>query len=86
MTAAVLNPAARYRCDSSPGVAWRILGPEVETFFDAYGEELGGVETGMVLAVMVGDDRVHIVDPDDLTVIGEDDYCSCCGQIGCGWS
>lgn len=40
--------------------------------------------TGMVRAVMVGDDRVHIVDPDDLTEIDEDDYCSGCGQIGCG--
>jgi hypothetical protein len=37
----------------------------------------------MVRAVMVGDDREHIVDVDDLTVIAEDDYCSECGQIGC---
>lgn len=36
-----------------------------------------------VRAVMVGDDHVLIVDVDDLTVIGEDDYCHECGQIGC---
>lgn len=37
-----------------------------------------------VRAVMVGDDRVHEIDVDDLTMIEEDDYCHECGQIGCG--
>lgn len=32
---------------------------------------------------MVGDDRVHLVDPDDLTKIEDDDYCHECGQVGC---
>jgi len=36
-----------------------------------------------VRAVMVGDDRTHIVDVDDLTEIAEEDYCPGCGQIGC---
>lgn len=36
-----------------------------------------------VRAVMVGDDREHIVDTDDLTEIPEDGYCSGCGQTGC---
>ena len=40
-------------------------------------------ETGMIEVVMVGDDRVFVVDPDDLTAISEDDYCPECGQIGC---
>ena len=39
----------------------------------------------MVRAVMVGDDREHLVDVDDLTMIGEEDYCWSCGQTGCGW-
>ena len=39
--------------------------------------------SGRVRAVMVGDDREHIVDTDDLTEITEDDYCSGCGQTGC---
>lgn len=36
-----------------------------------------------VIAIMVGDDREHTVDVDDLTVIADDDYCGGCGQIGC---
>lgn len=36
-----------------------------------------------VRAVMVGDDREHIVDVDDLTPISEADYCHECGQVGC---
>ena len=36
-----------------------------------------------VRAVMVGDDREHIVDVSDLTVIPEDGYCRDCGQTGC---
>jgi hypothetical protein len=39
--------------------------------------------TGRVRAVMVGDDREHIVDTDDLTEIGSDGYCAGCGQTGC---
>ena len=37
----------------------------------------------LVRAVMVGDDREHLIPVEDLTVIAEDDYCSECGQIGC---
>jgi hypothetical protein len=44
------------------------------------------VEGNMLRVVMVGDDAEHIVDPDDLVVIDDEDYCSHCGQIGCGWS
>jgi hypothetical protein len=40
-------------------------------------------DRSMVRAVMVGDDYVHIVDVDDLTLIADDDYCAECGQIGC---
>lgn len=43
------------------------------------------VDDQNVIAVMVGDDREHIVDVDDLTKIDDEDYCSGCGQIGCGW-
>jgi hypothetical protein len=42
------------------------------------------VSSGMVYAVMVGDNVKHLVDPDDLIEISDDDYCSNCGQIGCG--
>ena len=40
---------------------------------------------GRVVAVMVGDDREHTVDTSDLTELADEDYCSGCGQIGCGW-
>ena len=36
-----------------------------------------------VRAIMVGDDRVFTFELDELTVIGDDDYCHECGQIGC---
>ena len=32
---------------------------------------------------MVGDDRRISVDPYDVAVIHEGDYCPSCGQIGC---
>jgi len=48
--------------------------------------ELETVERNdMVRAVMVGDDREHLIDVDDLTPISDDDYCASCGQIGCEW-
>ena len=37
------------------------------------------------IVVMVGDDYKHHVDMDDVHEIDDDDYCSGCGQIGCGW-
>lgn len=43
------------------------------------------IDYSMVIMRMVGDDRDHIIDVDDLTPISEDDYCAGCGQIGCGW-
>jgi hypothetical protein len=36
-----------------------------------------------VRAVMVGDDRVFVVEVDDLTRLDDGDYCSQCGQVGC---
>lgn len=37
-----------------------------------------------VIAVMVGDDRGHVVDVSDLTKLDDNQFCSECGQIGCG--
>lgn len=42
-----------------------------------------GTDYEHVIAVMVGDDREHIVDVDDLTPIAREDYCGICGQVGC---
>jgi hypothetical protein len=68
--------------------------------YDAWGhddhdiEDCGGTHTeydyeltereGWVHVVMVGDDSLHAVEVDQLTVISDDDYCGGCGQIGCG--
>ena len=49
----------------------------------AYGEPELVDDYGMVRAVMVGDDREHPVDRDDLTLISDEDYCGGCGQTGC---
>jgi hypothetical protein len=86
---------ARYRVKSMPGVAWWIESyveefKEVEwTEEDEDGETLYCYDvevsdnTSLVNAIMVGDDRRHVIDVDDLVKIGDDDYCSGCGQIGC---
>jgi hypothetical protein len=34
---------------------------------------------------MIGDNREFTIDIDDLAEIQDDEYCHCCGQIGCGW-
>lgn len=59
-------------------------GEEVEVELDE-GEWVEQDETcGRVLVVMVGDDKKHEVDVEDLTQIEEEDFCPSCGQIGCG--
>jgi len=92
-----LDLDARYRVADMPGVAWYLRGYVVEmrevewTAEDENGETLYFYDVepvenvDMVRAVMVGDDREHIVDVADLEPIGDDAYCSCCGQIGCPW-
>ena len=55
-----------------------------EMFYETDYEEV--VDNSRVVAVMVGDDREHEIDIDDLVKIDEDDFCFGCGQIGCGHS
>jgi hypothetical protein len=50
--------------------------PGVAFYVDAdYGDEL--------VTHMVGDDRVFILQHDEVTVVNDDEYCHTCGQIGC---
>jgi hypothetical protein len=35
--------------------------------------------------MMVGDDRHHLIEEDDIQPLKREDYCAGCGQIGCGW-
>lgn len=80
--------------DSGQRYAWagnavRFAGyPQVWTNECIEGEEgewTDDTDSGMVYVIMIGDDHKHLVDLDDLTVIDDDEYCACCGQIGCGW-
>lgn len=64
------------------GIAWRVIGAEIEPDEDT---EWTGYEraTGRVTAAMIGDDAVFAFDPADVSPISDLDYCSSCGQIGC---
>lgn len=61
-------------------VAYVVLGWEAER--DEEGELVRCGDN--VVAVMVGDDRKHVIDRGDLINLDEDDYCHTCGQVGCG--
>ena len=75
-------PAEHYTVSGYRGVAFYVLGwetePDEETEWSGY-----EARTGRVLAVMVGDDYRHSVDPSDLTPLAEDGFCRGRGQVGC---
>ena len=72
----------RYTVRGWRGVAFYVAGYQVEADDDT---EWSGYynRTGMLLAVMVGDDKYHVVDPADLTPLSDGEYCPECGQVGC---
>ncbi len=88
----------RYKVSHYPGVAFYVRGWPQRWEADEYlvtddgGEEVY-VESSdgewvddvgeMVEMVMVGDDRGHLIDLNDISVLDDDEYCSECGQIGC---
>jgi hypothetical protein len=78
---------AHYSVDGMPGVAWYLVGYVTDVTYEWDDDNECEVEveynTSMVEAVMVGDNRKHEIDVDDLTKLDEDDYCHQCGQIGC---
>ena|SRR5438876_1196797 len=77
--------AAAYSVEGYRGVAWSVLGWELEyalSFDDVC--ETDEVRTGKVVCMMVGDDRRFTFDPAEVTALGDLDYCASCGQIGCG--
>lgn len=81
--AGVIDFDLKYKVDGSEGIAYYLLG-YVTTRDEDY--EWTGYEIEdrtKVRAVMVGDDHVWEVDVDDLTPIGDNEYCPECGQIGC---
>lgn len=71
-----------YAVRGHEGVAWHVIGAEIEP--DADTDWTGyEVATGRITAVMIGDDSVFAFDPADISPIEDDAYCSSCGQIGC---
>jgi hypothetical protein len=94
-----LDLEARYAVRTCPGIAFYLTGYakrwEAVTYLveedgvqweeedPGMGEWVEDPESGQVIAIMVGDDREHVVNVDDLTKL-EEGVCSC-GQIGCGW-
>src|SRR4051812_18660462 len=88
-------PAEAYMVQGYRGVAWRVYGWEIEhvipepwqdeetgEWYDYY-DEPEERRTGRVVCVMVGDDRRFTFDPEEVTPLGDLDYCASCGQIGC---
>lgn len=77
---------ARYTVEGYRGIAFYCVGYEMIRDVDENGDWWSGIEyenRDRVRMIMVGDDRVHIVDVSDCTPIKEDEYCPECGQIGC---
>lgn len=72
----------RFQVEGYGGIAWYCAGvetaPDEDTIWTGIEEP-----TGRVCMVMVGDDRVFSIDPEDVTPIADEDYCHVCGQIGC---
>ena len=64
-------------------IAFYLIGYVQEADEDTEWSGVYNEDRSRVVAVMVGDDRKHTVDVDDLTVLDDEAYCSVCGQIGC---
>lgn len=77
------HPVVQPECEGHPAGPYDPMG---ETFYCDGSCESPVEDTDWVVVVMVGDDREHVVEVDELTKIDEDDYCSGYGQIGCGHS
>ncbi|MFQ5668553.1 MAG: hypothetical protein ACE5I7_19280 [Candidatus Binatia bacterium] len=75
---------ATYHVDGWEGIAFHAIRMETEPDEDTVWSGFEN-ETGRVVVRMVGDDRDFAVEVEDLTPLPEEDYCSGCGQIGCGW-
>lgn len=75
--------ADAYEVDGHRGMAWTVLGWETKPTEDTHWD---GIEerTGLVVCVMVGDDRHWSFEPDIVKPLEREDYCGVCGQLGCG--
>ena len=76
-TAQTLDFDSYYMVDGYRGIAFYLVGFATEA-------DGGEEDEGWVRAVMVGDDRTHLVEVDSLTRIDREEFCGQCGQVGCG--
>lgn len=100
MQANELDLKARYRVRDWPGIAVYVAayerrwepqtsliidddGNEIE-YDDGDGEWINDEYSDRVYVIMIGDDKQHLVECNDLIPLDELDYCAECGQIGCG--
>jgi len=74
---------ARYSVEGWGGVAWFAWDYEVIRDEDFEWSGIEYVNKEKVVCTMVGDDQKFTFDIDELTKLGEADYCPECGQIGC---
>jgi hypothetical protein len=71
---------ARYTVDGYSGVAFWLKGWAADERIVEDWDDEPQLSDSLVIAVMVGDDREHIIDVDDLTPLDDDAYCPGCGQ------
>ena len=83
MKQAALDFNKRYAVAEYPGIAFYLRGYVEHDDEDTEWSGIRAVDRERVVAVMVGDDREHIVEIEDLSVLADEDYCGVCGQIGC---
>ena len=74
--------SSAYTVKGYQGIAFRVTGWETQPDDDTEwsGEE---IRTGKVIAIMIGDDYEHKINPDKLIPISRESYCGSCGQMGC---
>lgn len=79
-----INFDAYYTVDEwGKGIAFYLLGWAIKITSDNDEEPEEIPDHDYVVAVMVGDDKRHLVSPSDLIMIREDSFCRSCGQVGC---
>jgi hypothetical protein len=88
--------APAYKVAGQEGIAWRVTSyAKEDCLVEDYFEDEDGVvsyaeweeveDRSRVIAHMIGDDSNWTFDITDLTPLEDDEYCSSCGQVGCGW-
>jgi hypothetical protein len=78
-----LNTDTRYKVEGYGGIAFYTVGYVMVQDEDYEWSGIEYEDKTRARMIMVGDDRVHEIDIEDITPIKDDEYCPECGQIGC---